>query len=262
VADGLLMITLALHLDHRLAPGEDLALANAVAAILARPCFGALSRVAINVKDRDKGHQPKTAAAIAESLLAPDSDAAVLDNGRKGDLIASAHVWTGRHIKTYDDPKPFLKSHVVIPYDPAAREACIGAFVDLASALEAVAGYVAVEKNHSRGQAAAISQAPRPEDVRDYPRRAQERKGHYWYDKEVGFQVSGPDWGLILGPGHLPQVPDLSVFPLVKDAGSAKLVFLSEDPEDALRETFDERLEAARRALAPVLMDVSAVPVG
>jgi hypothetical protein len=256
------MTTLALHLDHRLAPGEDAALANAVAEILARPCFGALTRVAINVKDRDKQHQPKTASAITESLLAPDSDAAVLDNGRKGDLIASARIWTGRHIKTYDDPKPFLKSNVVVPYDPAAREACVDAFADLASALQAVAGYVAVEKNYDRAHAAALSEAPRREDLRDFPRRAQERKGHYWYDKKVGEQVSGPDWGLILGPGHLPRVPDLSSFPLVKDAGAAKFVFLSEDPEDALRETFDARLEAARKALAPLLMEVSAVPVG
>jgi hypothetical protein len=132
----------------------------------------------------------------------------------------------------------------------------------LASALKAVAGYVAVEPDHDRAHAAAISQAPRPEDVRDFPRRAQERKGHYWHDKKVGEQVSGPDWGLILGPGHLPRVPDLSAFRLVKDAGAAKFVFLSEDPEDALRETFDERLEAARKALSPVLMDVSSVPVG
>jgi hypothetical protein len=257
----MLMTTLALHLDHRLAPGEDPALANAVAGILARPCFESLTRVAVNVKDRYKNHQPKTAASVAEALLAPGSDAAVLDNGRKGDLIASAHVWTGLHIKTYDDPKPFLASNVVLPYDPAQREATIEAFVDLASVLQAVAGYVAVEKNHGRGHSAALSEAPRREDVRDFPRRAQERKGHFWYEKEVGDQVSGPDWGLLLGPGHLPRVPDLSAFPLVKDAGAARFVFLSEDPEDALREAFDERLEAARKALAPVLMDVSAVPV-
>lgn len=256
------MTTLALHLDHRFAPGEDAALANAVAEILARPCFGALTRVAVNVKDRDKKHQPKTASAIAEALLAPDSDAVVLDSGKQGDLVASARIWTGRHIKGYDDPKPFLASYVVIPYDLARREACIDAFVDLASALQAVAGYVAVEPDHDRAHAAAISQAPRREDVRDFPRRAQERKGHYWYDKKVGEHVSGPDWGLILGPGHLPRVPDLSTFPLVKDAGAAKLVFLSEDPEDALREAFDERLEAARKALSPLLMDVSTVPVG
>jgi hypothetical protein len=256
------MTTLALHVDHRLAPGEDAAVANAVAQILARACFGALSRVAVNARDRDKKHRPKTAAAIAECLLAADSDAAVLDSGKRGALVASARIWTGRHIKSYDDPKPFLGSYVIIPYEPAQREAVIDAFVELASTLDAVAGYVAVEKDHDRGHAAAISQAPRREDVRDFPRRAQERKAHFWHDKQVADRVSGPDWGILLGPGHLAQVSALPAFPLVKDAGPARFLFLSKDPEDALHEAFDERLEAARKALAPVLMDVSAVPVG
>ena len=38
---------------------------------------------------------------------------------------------------------------------------------------------------------------------------------------------------------------------------SRKLVFLSSNPDDALREEFDARLDNARSALAPALMDVS-----
>ncbi|HEY4244432.1 MAG TPA: hypothetical protein VGM88_31680 [Kofleriaceae bacterium] len=256
------MTTLAFHIDHRVAPGHDAALATTLGEILSRPCFGALSRVGVNVKDRNKGHREISAKSIAECLLAPDSEAAVLDSGRPGALIASARIWTGRHIETYDDPKPWLASYVVIPLDAARWPALEDAFVDLTTALSAVAGYVAVERDYGHAHSAALSEAPAQGEVRDFPRRAQERKGHYWYDKKIDAQIGGPDWGLILGPGHLARVaPDPAVFVHVRDAGAAKLVFLSRDPGDAVSEAFDSRLEAARKALAPILMDTTAVPV-
>jgi hypothetical protein len=256
------MDTLAFHLDHRLGPASDPRAAAAVGEILVRPCFASITRVARNVKDRDTGHRPKTADAIAEALLASDSDAAVLDSGRQGELIASARIWTGRHIKSYDEPKPLLASYVLVPYDARERDALIDAFLDLAAALHALAGFATIERDHSRAQNAALSAAPAETDVSDFPRRAQERKGHYWYDKRIEAEISGPDWGTILGPEHLKRIKaDPSVFPLIRDAGASKVVFLSNDPADALSEAFESRLDAARKAMAPVLMDVSKVPV-
>ena len=246
------MSSLALHIDHRVAPGADEAVATQVAVILVRPCFHDLVRVAINVKDRDKAHQAKTS----------NGDAVVLDNGREGELVASARIWTGRHIETYDEPKPFLASYIVVPYESAQREALVDAFVDLVAALRAVAGYVTIERDFAHARDAALSAAPRKDEVRDFPRRAQERKGHYWYDKRVNTELSGPNWGVVLGPDHLKRVgPDPSVFPIIRGAGASKVALLSPDPEDALHDAFDARLEAARKALAPLLMDVSNVPV-
>jgi hypothetical protein len=260
--DELLMTTLALHIDHKLAPGFDPRIAAKAGEILSRPCFVQLSRVAIHAKNRDLKHQPKTSASIEASLCASDADAAVLDSGRSSDLVASARIWSGRHIEGYDDPKPLLASYVIVPYAAAQRDALLDAFVDLATALQALAGYVAVERDYEHAHRAALSQAPRPEDVRDFPRRARERKAHFWFDKKIDTQISGPDWGVILGPGHLQRVQLASdTFGMVRDAGSSKFVFLSADPEDALTEAFDLHLEAARTALRPVLMDVSSVPV-
>lgn len=48
------MNTLAIHVDHRVAPGSDRAAAMKVGEILSRPCFDALKRVAIHVKHRDR----------------------------------------------------------------------------------------------------------------------------------------------------------------------------------------------------------------
>ncbi len=256
------MNTLAAHIDHRVAPGSDSTVARSVGEILSRPCFELLARVAINIKERDKSHQPKTAAAVAASLLASGSEAAVLDNGRQGELIASARVWTGRHIETYDEPKPLLASYVVIPYNPEARTEMIDALVDLATALHAIAGYVTIERGYSDAHKAVLSSPPPAEQIRDFPRRAKERKAHYWYDKRVNAEISGPDWGIVLGPDHLKRfAPDPTVFPIIREAGASKFVFLSPDPADALTAAFDKRLDAARNALAPLLMDVSKVPI-
>ncbi|HEU4611316.1 MAG TPA: hypothetical protein VFS15_04535 [Kofleriaceae bacterium] len=195
-------------------------------------------------------------------MLASDSDAAVLDNGRQGELIASARIWTGRHIENYFDPKPFLGSYVVIPYNAEQRSELIGAVADLVAALRAVAGYVTIERDYSDAHKAALGSPPDAAHVRDYPRRARERKGHYWYDKRVDVEIAGPDWGIVIGPEHLKRFArDPAVFPVIREAGASKVVCLSSDPADALTEAFDERLDAARKGLAPLLMDVSKVPV-
>src|SRR6266498_3930657 len=122
MADKLLMNTIVLHVNHRLDPGEKADDAVAKVEILDRPPFVSLSRVAVNAKDRDKKHQPKAAAHVTACLLDDASDAAVLDNGRSGELVATASISTGRRIKKYDEPKPFLYSYVVLPYERAQRE--------------------------------------------------------------------------------------------------------------------------------------------
>lgn len=93
-------------------------------------------------------------------------------------------------------------------------------------------------------------------------RSARATIGTTWYDKRVNTEISGPEWGIVLGPEHLKRIdPDPTVFPTIRNAGSSKAVFLSPDPEDVMSEAFDARLDAARKALAPLLMDVSKVPV-
>jgi len=257
------MSTIVFHVDHRLAPCDSPDAAVAIGEILVRPCFGSLSRVAINTRDRDVNHQGKTAAHVTACLLENTSDAAVLDNGRSGELVAMARIWTGRHIKKYDEPKPFLSSYIVLPYANSQREDLLVGFVDLIRELEATAGFVSCEPDYDRAHRAALNKPWRLQDHPGYPRqRAQERKGHFWYGKKIDTEIAGPDWGIVLGPGHLQRLPPIGEpFAVVRDAGAAKLVQLTADPADALAHEFPQKLEEARRLLAPILMDVSHVPV-
>ncbi|HWO20961.1 MAG TPA: hypothetical protein VNO30_19475 [Kofleriaceae bacterium] len=255
---------LGLHLDHRFAPIEDEHLTGTLVEILARPCFAALTRVAAQFRDRDPSYQPKHPASIASALRSPAAIAIVLDCGRRDDPTATARICTARPPRTPHTAaaRPFLASVVVVPARRADAPAILDAFVDLAAALQAVAGYIAVEPDHDRAHRAALAQAPSREDVRDHYRRAQERRAHAWYDRAIDAQLAGPEWGIVLGPRHLGRLaPDPACFPVIREAGAAKLALLSTSPADALEPHFERRLDAARQALAPLLMDVSTVPV-
>ena len=252
---------LGLHLDHRVAPGEEPRRATAIAELLERPCFASLTRVAAQSRAGDPQHRPKQRAATAESLRDPAAEAVALDCGRQGARIATARICTGP-LDAAGVARPFLTSTIAIPAAPAHTRALLDAFVELATLLQAVAGYVAVEPDHDRAHRAALAQAPSREDVRNYYRRAQERRAHCLYDRAIDTRIAGPEWGVLFGPGHLEiSAPDPSAFAVIRDAGAAKLALLTEDPADALAHPFERRLDAARRALAPLLMDVSVVPV-
>ncbi len=255
------MTTFALRIDHR-AWLDKPEVATAIGEVLDHPSFRALRRVAYNTGVRETRHQPRTAASVKEILLSKDCDSAVLDSGRTGELTATGAIFTGRHIQHWDADKRVIDSHVIVPYDTAAPLAIVEGFSLLAVALDAFGGYLYVEPSFIRARAAVYCQAPRRHEVRDYPRRARERKAHARYAEWHETRIAGPEWGLFLGPGHLARVtPDPAVFPIIRDVGRGKLCLLSENPEDALTEAFDARLEDARRALAPILMDLSEVPV-
>jgi hypothetical protein len=251
---------LAFTVSYRSHVGTDRAQAERIGEILVRPCFHGLTRVATWVKERDKNHAPKTAAAIAAALLAPDSDGAILDSGRGKQLVAVATIRTERYVPT----KPLREADVVIPYDPAYREEVMDAFAALAGALDAVAGFVAVEANWTNAERAVHSKPPRMEDYPDYPTlRRQERFAHFWLDQKIETEIAGPDWAIVLGPGHLARHdPSPSAFAKVREIGDhAKLLQLADDPLDARRPEFDARLSSARDALTPILMDVTHVPI-
>lgn len=260
--DRLPMTSLGLRLDHRLWPSRSPAAAQAVGEALDHPAFRELRRVAWNRGDRDSKHQPRTAKAVADILLSPDYDSAVLDSGRTGELTATAAIYTGRHVRNYPVENQIIHSYVVVPLDPAHPLEIVEGFALLASALDVLSGCICVERSQSSARTAAFGNAPPLHEVRDFPRRTKERKAYSWYWEKNETEIAGPEWGLFLGPGHLARVtPDPTVFPVIRDAGQGKLVLLSENPEDALTEAFDAQLEQARRALGSVMMDVSEVPV-
>src|SRR5688572_16521518 len=149
---------LGLHLDHRVAPGEEPRRAAAIAELLDRPCFAALTRVAAQSRARDPQYQPKQRAATCDSLLDRAAEAVALDCGRRGAPVATARIRTGA-LEAAGVAGPFLTSTIAIPADPAHTRALLDAFVELAVLLQAVAGYVAVEPDHDRAHRAALAQA-------------------------------------------------------------------------------------------------------
>jgi hypothetical protein len=256
---------LGLHLDHRAAAGEAAPLAEAIAEIFTRPCFGSLVRVAAQRRDGDPSYQPKDRAAIAAALLDPGAIAVVLEDERRDPPAATARICTGRQreqLYAAAEPRPLLASTIVVPAERAHAAALLDAFVELTATLQAVAGFVAVEPDHDRARGAALGLGPSRGQVRGHYRRSLERRAHAWYDRDIEARIAGPEWGVVFGPRHLDALaPDPACFAVIRDAGAAKLALLSEDPEDALDEEFDRRLDAARQALAPILMDVARVPV-
>ena len=170
-------------------------------------------------------------------------------------------IFTGRLTRNWPIENQHMRSYGAIPYDPAHPLDIVEGFLSLATALEAFSGYICVESGWAAAEIAALGMRRKPPPS-DFPRRAQEREAHARYFERRETQIAGPEWGLFLGPGHLARVtPDPAVFPVIRDVGRGKLCLLSDNPEDALTAAFDVRLDAARQALAPILMDVSEVPV-
>lgn len=255
-------VWIGIRIEHRLHPGDAEQSARVVARALDVACFTPLTRIAMGVKDREKRYAAKCIDVMTEFLLDPSCDDLILDSGRAGDLIASARIPSGRHAKGYDDPRALIGSFAVVPA-PTATSDLVDGVVELVAALGGIAGFIAAEPGFDRAHRAVHNKPPRHDDVPDYPEiRARERIAHDWYGKRIEAEIAGPDWGLVLGPEHLKRIePDPTVFPIVRNAGVSKAVFLTSNVEDALSESFDARLDAARKALARLLMDVSNVPV-
>lgn len=72
-------------------------------------------------------------------------------------------------------------------------------------------------------------------------------------------------WGIHLSSGHLAslgleKVDGSSAFHRIEKLASRLVLLpLTADAEDTLREGFDEKLQAARQALAPLLIDSSGI---
>lgn len=97
------------------------------------------------------------------------------------------------------------------------------------------------------------------------PQRFRERRGRGHYDDRLVAELAGVEWGTFLGPGHLArldldQVRASGAFACIREV-TPQLAYLqvSDDPADDLTEGLETKLQAARRALAPLLMDVTGI---
>jgi hypothetical protein len=148
---------------------------------------------------------------------------------------------------------------------PEDLDTTIAAVYELADVLNTGAGFVAAEPDHLSAQRVALGGF----DLKPRPglstRQAIERRGSDRHFRRRHNEIAGPEWGTFLGAEHLMRL-DLE---LVRASGafervvlvSPRLAYLqvTADPADDLRDDFEIKLQAARKALAPILMDLNDV---
>lgn len=244
--------------------------ARAVAEVLVRPCFVELSRLSARRKDRWSKHVKPSVDQVAEYLADASNDAISMDTKRGGVLVAGAEVENG---VGRDSARVFatrLQAYVAIPFVAAESEAVIAGLCDFAAALHATSGFVTLEPSYGLAHRAAVA-ASRPKERPGLSeQRFRERRARSRYADRIGTELAGVEWGTFLGRGHLLRV-DLGelrrsgafarIVEVSSKEGSPKLAFLqiSDDPRDDLTDAFEAKLVAARRALAAITMDVSAI---
>ena len=150
---------LAIRLDYATTISRAPDVANRVAQVLARPAMALLARVSVREKDRWSKHAPATAETIEQYLTTEANDAVSLDNGRAGELTASAEIESGPNLNVKSPPAVRYNAYIVLPYDPAKLEEVLTAAFDLAIAMNATAGFVALETTYGLAHRVAVGQS-------------------------------------------------------------------------------------------------------
>jgi hypothetical protein len=135
----------------------------------------------------------------------------------------------------------------------------------LADALDTGAGFIAAEPTYNLAQNTALGGSLPKARVGLSDQRRRERRARDWHQWQRHNELAGPEWGTFLGAEHLARL-DLE---RVRDSGAFERVVLispglaflqiTKDPGDDLTEVFEAKLQRARRALAPIMMDISDV---
>jgi hypothetical protein len=234
---------------------DHAAVAAVVGEILTRPCFGALERVAGKQGDKLVARVPVTRDAIAAYLRDRTFEGVQLDNGGR-EVIASAELPNGEHVRSWPESPVRLYGYAWVPVASTSLEDFVGAACDLAKALDARSGAIAVEPDYQLAQRWGLEMRPRsrpglPE------RRMSERGTQRTNEDQLATKIAGPEWGTLLGPGHLERIDreqlKAAAARVVEITASLVLVQATLDPLDDLSDGFDAKLDPLRRALAPVL---------
>ena len=255
------MLTWVARFDHWWIPSDSEETAAQIAEILCRPCFRDCTRVNWGRRERWSGYEKKTPALIRDYIFDKQNDLVRLDSGRKGELNAGVNIDTG--VIRIGGIAPTSRVAVPCPSDTADLEK---AACDLALALRTALGAVTVWPNYNWAEKFAYGSSLTPEQAREMG--LSELRHKEWRlqgrdQVQVDTEISGPEWGLFLGPGHLQKLPIAALrasgaFAEVRELGDNRAFLrLTDDPRDALAPDFEARLDRARVALAPILADLS-----
>ncbi len=233
-----------------------------IAELLCLPALSDLTRTAMVDRDRRTGHTAKTKAAIVEQLRSPKSQGVELDGGRGRDLDEKVFIIFDRARDAY--PVPHW-GYIVLKYESSRLDDYLGSFSRMATQLDTSLAYMSLEPSFSEAQSVALGYESREtrarKDMTD--RRRRERKAQKFYIREIGRRLPAVHWGMYLSSGYLEavelaQLKESPAFYLVRELeGGIAYLQLTADPEDALGESYEETLDKARSALAPILIDLS-----
>jgi hypothetical protein len=256
------MTTLTVRFDFATALVQDAERCRRVAAILMHPCFRDLERVSAHMGDRWVQYAPKAADAIIAILQDPKNSAVAFDTKRSKELIAGGEIKNGT--REINQGATRFYGYLAFPV-PDDLDATITALCELAYALDTGAGFVTGEPDYAYAEKVALGGFDPKPRLGLSTHQAIERRGRYQHMWQRHNELAGPEWGTFLGAEHLARL-DLEK---VRASGafervvlvSPRLAYLqiTTDPADDLRDDFEGKLQAAREALTPILMDLSDV---
>jgi hypothetical protein len=260
------MSVLAIRLDFGLSLRDHPQQASAVGEILTRPCFASLARLSARQGDRWGKHVVPTQSAIATYLQAPENDAVYFDTVRDRELDASAEIENGQRNQDREPHSTRFFAYAVVPLTESWRDV-VQNVLDLARVVEVGAGMISAEPTYALGQrfALGVSAPKRRPGLSD--QRMRERRARHWKRAETATRLAGIEWGTFVSEEHLKHIDvsklrASSVFARI-DEINARLVYfqITDAPVDDLSDGgIEEKLETARRALAPLMVDISDVP--
>ncbi len=256
---------------HPTSPRDNAETAERVARLLRRPVLGKLTRMYLQVGDRDLGHKPMTESELIEDLTSPGPHAIAMDNGR-GTLEAIAAIQLALPFSSGPAPSTPLVSFIVVPYVEAVKTSLIDTAVELAEALRPSWGMMSVEPTLAIAHKAALHMGPQKDERARYPQmtddRVRYRRAPFVHDSKIDRAIGGPEWGTLLGPKHLEKLS----LDVVRSSGAfadlrelsfgGAFLAVSANPGDALADQIVELIAAGRRALEPIVLDVSGIKPG
>lgn len=257
---------LAIRFDYGSVISQDRDVAHRVAELVTRPPLAMLHRVSARKLDRRSKHAPATPATIAQYLSDTSNDAVSLDNGRAGELTATAEIESGANANVKSPAATRFIAYLAIQLDASQTEAVLAVVFDLAAALRIAAGFVTVEPTYGLAHRAAVGHSIPRERSGLSGQRIRERRVRDYKNELIDTRLAGVEWGTFLGPGHLKHIDASAVrgsgaFERIVEV-TPSLVFLqlTSDPEDDLSPDVEPRLQHAREVLNALLLDTSDLP--
>jgi hypothetical protein len=257
---------LAVRLDYGTTISQHREVAGRIAELLTRPALAVFRRVSARRRDRWQGHALANSRTVQDYLSDPSNDSVALDDGRSGELTASAELQSGPGARAGGPGPTRFRAYLAFPLEAGQLEPVLAAVCDLAATLRIAAGFVTVEPTYGLAQRVALGQSIPKERPGLSEKRIRERRVRDYKSDLIDTRLAGLEWGTFLGPGHLGRVDvgalrKTGAFHRVVEV-MPSLVFLqlTANPEDDLSPEIESKLARARETVKSLLLDTDDLP--